>query len=147
MAATELMRNWTQLSQRGVQSAAADRPARAITAAPAPLSAIAKAEVDPPTSVDRLLHAAMGRFTSGLSPASLGLAYADWALHLAASPGKWQQLAEKGMRKAVRLAAHAAEACGDPDCPLCTSRCRSTTGSGARLGSAGRSSRSTRGSS
>lgn len=38
---------------------------------------------DPPTSLDRLLHASVGRFTLGLSPAALWLAYADWALHLA----------------------------------------------------------------
>ena len=106
-------------AERGADLSALDASAsgqvflgRAMTAArPAP-SPVAKAEIDPPTSGDRLLHATMGRFTSGVSPASLGLAYADWALHLAASPGKWQQLAEKGARKAVRLAVHAAESAG-----------------------------------
>jgi len=52
---------------------------------------LARTEVDRPTSGDRLFHATLGRFTAGVSPASLGLAYADWAFHLAASPGKWQQ--------------------------------------------------------
>jgi polyhydroxyalkanoate synthase subunit PhaC len=46
----------------------------------------------------------MGRFTAGVSPASLGLAHADWAFHLATSPGKWQLLLEKAARKTVRLA-------------------------------------------
>jgi polyhydroxyalkanoate synthase len=41
----------------------------------------------------------------GLSPAALWLAYADWAIHLWTSPGKCQQLAEKGVRKSVRLLA------------------------------------------
>ncbi|MGP0090310.1 MAG: PHA/PHB synthase family protein [Xanthobacteraceae bacterium] len=79
---------------------------------------VARAEVDPPTSGDRLFHATMGRFTAGVSPASLGLAYADWAFHLAVSPGKWQLLLEKAARKAVRLATYAAQA-GDPACPRC----------------------------
>jgi Poly-beta-hydroxybutyrate polymerase N terminal/Poly-beta-hydroxybutyrate polymerase (PhaC) N-terminus len=59
--------------------------------------------IDPPTSLDRLLHANMGRFTLGLSPYALGLAYADWAIHLWGSPGKSQQLAEKGVRNAIRF--------------------------------------------
>lgn len=67
-------------------------------------------EVDPPTSADRLLRATLGRATFGVSPASLGLAYADWALHFAVVPGKWQKLAEKAARKAVRLAIYAAKA-------------------------------------
>ncbi|MFZ2082362.1 MAG: poly-beta-hydroxybutyrate polymerase N-terminal domain-containing protein, partial [Xanthobacteraceae bacterium] len=32
---------------------------------------------------DRSLHAALARFTGGLSPAALGSAYLDWAVHLA----------------------------------------------------------------
>lgn len=59
--------------------------------------------IDSPTSIDRLLHATMGRFTSSISPASLALAYFDWAIHLMQSPGKWGLLAEKAVRKAIRL--------------------------------------------
>ena len=59
--------------------------------------------VDAVTSIDRLLHASFGRFTLGLSPAALWLAYADWAVHLCGSPGKCQLLAEKAVRKTVRL--------------------------------------------
>ncbi len=52
------------------------------------------------SAVDRALHAAFGRFTTGLSPAALALAYCDWAMHLALYPGKqiehlqraWQKL-------------------------------------------------------
>lgn len=55
-------------------------------------------------NLDRATHAAIGRFTQGLSPAALSLAYADWWLHLAMSPGKQLQLAEKAQRKTAKLA-------------------------------------------
>ena len=53
---------------------------------------------------DRSLHAAMARFTLGLSPAALMAAYLDWAVHLAAAPGKRLQLLDKAARKALRFA-------------------------------------------
>jgi polyhydroxyalkanoate synthase subunit PhaC len=75
-------------------------------------------EVDPPASIDRLLHASIGRLTSGISPAALWLAYADWAVHLWTSPGKCQQLGEKAVRKTVRLLIYlshpGAEPCIEP---------------------------------
>jgi polyhydroxyalkanoate synthase len=77
------------------------------------------AEPDPPTSYDRMLRAAIGKSTMGISPAALGLAWADWALHLAGSPGKREQLAEKAVRKAVRLATWAEHAAVDPATPPC----------------------------
>jgi len=116
-ATADLMRTWGQLSQVGLPRAAGERSATApmiVTQTP-----LARAEVDRPTSGDRLFHATLGRFTAGVSPASLGLAYADWAFHLAASPGKWQQLGEKAARKAVRLATYAGEASSDPASPYC----------------------------
>ena len=39
-------------------------------------------------AIDRSFHAALARFTGGVSPAALALACADWQLHLLASPGK-----------------------------------------------------------
>ncbi len=62
----------------------------------------------PPTpfvgsNLDRLVHAWLGRFTGGLSPASMMLAYLDWLMHLAYSPAKQAQIAEKAVRKALRL--------------------------------------------
>ena len=50
---------------------------------------------------DRSLHAAIARFTSGISPAALAHAYSDWATHLTYAPGKRLQLLDKAMRKAV----------------------------------------------
>ncbi|MGD8428895.1 MAG: alpha/beta fold hydrolase [Ectothiorhodospiraceae bacterium] len=57
--------------------------------------------------VDRLLHAAVGSATRSVSPASLALAYTDWALHLSMHPGKQTQLTEKALRKALRLGVYA----------------------------------------
>ncbi|PJB71254.1 MAG: poly-beta-hydroxybutyrate polymerase [Alphaproteobacteria bacterium CG_4_9_14_3_um_filter_47_13] len=53
---------------------------------------------------DRLLHAALGRIY-GLSPASLGLTYADWLTHLLLSPGKQAQLSYSAWEKGILLAA------------------------------------------
>ncbi len=78
---------------------------------PAPSWAVT--DVEPPVTIDRLIHAAMGRATGSLSPASLALAYIDWAVHLAESPGKWQRVAEKAVRKSARFSIYAARACSD----------------------------------
>jgi poly[(R)-3-hydroxyalkanoate] polymerase subunit PhaC len=75
-------------------------------------------ETDGPSSIDRLLHATVGRATFGLSPAALALAYADWAVHLASSPGKQAHLVEKAVRKAVRFGLYAMRCATDPNtCP------------------------------
>lgn len=79
----------------------------------------APAAIDPPLTVDRLLHAAMGQMTNGVSPISLALAYVDWTAHLAISPGRCLQLWEKGLQKALRFACYAAAASSDPTCATC----------------------------
>ena len=56
---------------------------------------------------DRSLHAAIARFTAGMSPASLAEAYSDWLTHLTYAPGKRAQLMDKAVRKAVRFANYA----------------------------------------
>lgn len=76
-------------------------------------------DIEPPTIIDRLIHAAMGRATAGISPASLTLAYVDWALHLAQSPGKWTRLMEKAVRKAARFSIYAAHVAADKECEQC----------------------------
>ena len=50
-------------------------------------------------NLDRMVHAWMGRFTGGLSPASMLFAYLDWLVHLAFSPAKQ---AELGRRRSAR---------------------------------------------
>ena len=61
-----------------------------------------------PETIDRAFHAAIARWTGGLSPAALAEAYVDWALHLAAAPGKQMLLSQKIARKTLRLQLHAA---------------------------------------
>jgi polyhydroxyalkanoate synthase len=51
---------------------------------------------------DRLARAYAARATFGISPAALALAFGDWAMHLAASPGKLVELQRKAARKWLR---------------------------------------------
>jgi polyhydroxyalkanoate synthase len=64
--------------------------------APDPLEGLAEL-------VDRSMSAAVGQWTGGLSPGALADAFADWALHLAHSPGRQMLLGAKAARKALRL--------------------------------------------
>ena len=64
-------------------------------------------ETLPGAGLDRALRAAIARQCGGISPWSIWMAYADWAAHLAASPGKQAQLAAKALRKLNRLALYA----------------------------------------
>lgn len=40
------------------------------------------------TNLDRRLHAAEAKLSGGLSPSAIGIAYLDWAIHLANLPGR-----------------------------------------------------------
>jgi polyhydroxyalkanoate synthase subunit PhaC len=53
---------------------------------------------------DRQFHAALASMTFGFSPISLLEAWQDWALHLAVSPGKQQEIGAKAFEKFVRFA-------------------------------------------
>jgi polyhydroxyalkanoate synthase len=53
--------------------------------------------------LDRLLHAYIGKFTCGISPASLSLAFRDWFTHLNNSPGKMLELLEDIRDKQTRF--------------------------------------------
>ncbi|MGF1463070.1 MAG: PHA/PHB synthase family protein [Maricaulaceae bacterium] len=68
-------------------------------------------------TLDRAVHANMAQLTGGMSPAALGVAYIDWAAHLAMSPGKTAELAINAWTGAFKLA-NFAGACfwvgGDP---------------------------------
>ena len=61
----------------------------------------------PAELMDRATGAALARMTAGLSPASIGSAYHDWASHLALSPGRRMHLGAKMLRKMLRLADYA----------------------------------------
>jgi len=69
-------------------------------------------------SLDRLVHAWTGRFTFGLSPAALLLAYVDWQAHWAMNPGKQAELLQNALLKSTRFAIFATNALTDPT-PLC----------------------------
>ncbi|MGQ9369034.1 PHA/PHB synthase family protein [Azospirillum sp. ST 5-10] len=69
--------------------------------------------------IDHLMHAWQARFTASISPAAVALAFADWAVHLANAPGKQAELADKALRKTLRLLAHAATAAAAPEAPWC----------------------------
>jgi polyhydroxyalkanoate synthase len=53
---------------------------------------------------DRSFHAWLAKFTGGLSPAAVAVAFADWQLHLLASPGKRAALAGEALQNARRFA-------------------------------------------
>ena len=46
----------------------------------------------PTEKLDRLVQTADAQFAGNLSPIALGLAFVDWAWHLAASPGRQMEL-------------------------------------------------------
>ena len=58
-------------------------------------------------SLDALAHAVRARATRGLSPAARVLAWQDWALHLALSPGKQMGLWKQALREQQRFARYA----------------------------------------
>jgi len=75
-------------------------------ATPSPDTSLSVPDAKTPStfeSFDRSLHADMARWTGGLSPAALMLAFADWRLHFAASPGKRLSLARDVINDTLRL--------------------------------------------
>jgi polyhydroxyalkanoate synthase len=70
-------------------------------------------------SIDRMIAAYLGRFTFGLSPAVLILAYLDWLVHFGFARGKQAELAEQSLRKMLGFAVHAGQAAIDPNTPPC----------------------------
>ena len=68
---------------------------------------------------DRLTRAYAARATFGISPAALALAFGDWALHLAASPGKLVELQRKAARKLLRYGTWWAQAAQGKSCSNC----------------------------
>lgn len=54
-------------------------------------------------SFDRILHAALGRFTKGLSPSSYYLAFTDWYSHIMLAPGKLYHLNKQAAENIIHL--------------------------------------------
>jgi polyhydroxyalkanoate synthase len=57
---------------------------------------------------DRALHALLARFTGGISPIALSLAYIDWTSHLAAAPQRQMELSDNARHSALQFLQHAA---------------------------------------
>jgi polyhydroxyalkanoate synthase len=74
-----------------------------------------------PRSLDRAFKANLAKLTFGLSPAVMAEQTFDWMVHFAFSPGKQLELAEKSIRKSVRLCLYATESFVRPDIPPCVS--------------------------
>lgn len=76
-----------------------------------------------PKELDRNLHTFAGKLSTGLSPASILLAYTDWLAHLSAYPAKQQELLLDAGRKwrdyaaysAARLSGQNAACCMEPE--------------------------------
>jgi polyhydroxyalkanoate synthase subunit PhaC len=56
--------------------------------------------------LDQKFHAALARATASISPTSLMLAFADWATHLATSPGRQMELARLACEHAAELSGY-----------------------------------------
>ncbi|HQU24332.1 MAG TPA: alpha/beta fold hydrolase [Acidiphilium sp.] len=54
-------------------------------------------------AIDRALHAAQAKFTAGLSPAGLALAWRDWAVHLANQPARRMDLTRQMFEDAAAI--------------------------------------------
>jgi polyhydroxyalkanoate synthase len=65
-------------------------------------------------AADRALHATLARFTGGISPVALSLAYVDWLSHLAAAPQRQLELAQEAVQVVGRFV-EAARHCVSPD--------------------------------
>jgi polyhydroxyalkanoate synthase len=72
--------------------------------APAQPAANTRGDQQPePYQADRAFHAMLARFTSGISPVALLLAYIDWASHLAAAPQRQMEISQDALRSAKQF--------------------------------------------
>ncbi|EJN13385.1 poly(3-hydroxyalkanoate) synthetase [Bradyrhizobium sp. YR681] len=63
-----------------------------------------------PYPLDRAFHATLARFTGGISPVALSLAWLDWSSHLAAAPERQMQMSRNILRDTGRFLEAAAHA-------------------------------------
>ena len=71
------------------------------------------------TGLDRGLRAHASRATLGISPEAAAIAFFDWWIHLASSPGKQLELGRKAFRKGLRYSDFLARLAGGEECPCC----------------------------
>lgn len=70
-------------------------------------------------SFDQPLHAAIARFTGGVSPAALSQAYTDWFQHFLFSPDKQVELMKAAAQNWARYFEYCPRACADPNFAQC----------------------------
>jgi polyhydroxyalkanoate synthase subunit PhaC len=125
IAAPTLLRATTAVPSRSAgraeprQGSTQPRPKSDVDTAIPNKSVTPTARGAPQVSLDRPLHAAMARFTLGISPAALSQAYIDWLQHILFSPDKQSALAETAARQWARYLEYCRSACADPNCPHC----------------------------
>ncbi|SHF79736.1 polyhydroxyalkanoate synthase [Modicisalibacter ilicicola DSM 19980] len=76
-------------------------------------------QVDPFRQWSQRHHAALAKFTAGLSPASIFQAYADWWAHLLLSPGKQAHLAFDAQQHLRRFTEYLPQAMASHECEPC----------------------------
>ncbi|MEI5998050.1 polyhydroxyalkanoic acid synthase [Paraburkholderia bengalensis] len=64
-------------------------------------------------ALDRAAHAGVAALTGGLSPASVALAFMDWALHMAVAPGRMLELSTEAVLASTQIAQGAMRECVD----------------------------------
>lgn len=100
----------------------AAKPATAVLPEPGAIP-FAPEDVDPAAALaggmDRLLRAYAARASFGISPEAASIAFFDWWLHLATSPGKQTDLVRKAARKWLRFAGFLARAAREKDGQSC----------------------------
>lgn len=74
--------------------------------------------VHTPAPMDLPLKLGLARFTHGISPAAVAMAYADWFAHLVVSPSRQADLLASAMRKALLWTQYAPQA-WQGDCARC----------------------------
>ena len=71
------------------------------------------------SGMDKMVHSLISRFTLGISPAALMLAYLDWLVHFGISPAKQLELVQKALRKAIRFYVYAFRCASQPGTQPC----------------------------
>jgi polyhydroxyalkanoate synthase len=86
------------------------------------------------SGMDKMVHSTISRFTLGISPAALMLAYLDWLVHLGISPAKQLELVQKALRKTVRFYVYAFRCAAKSGAQPCIEPLPQTSGSAERSG-------------
>ncbi len=62
--------------------------------------------IEPFPEIDQIFHSWLSKFTGGVSPTAIGLAYTDWLAHLFLSPGKQLELFTNALEKAGEMCSY-----------------------------------------